>query len=321
MVSSTDFYDFFVNHQIIDRVANAETFNRSKPFCYYFAFLPLFILPMLSLFIGSLISVFKGNLKSIKGMIVICILLPLLLFSISSSKLILYILPIMPYIALAMAYFLHHLEDRKVRTHLYFACVVYFLIISTILVLSLNLIPSISYTLSLPQFILWVLLLAYLSLGLLKVKENKNKIMLLFLIFPLFILPISTNILKRFELEINSTVPVTEFIKKSQLESQQILVWNRAVNSIPFQLDKTIYSLKYKHYSLNRNTLFQPDSQWKNNLININSEEGKAQVSALIRLPSVLISADKIPEEYNWLLTSFKNRKQLGKWIVYYNNL
>jgi hypothetical protein len=113
---------------------------------------------------------------------------------------------------------------------------------------------------------------------------------------------------------------VTDFVKVNHLENQQIMIWNRAVNSIPFQLQKSIYSIKYQHYSLDRNILFQPDSTWQNNLININEKEGKDQVRKLIQSPSVLISADKIPEEYNWLIASFKKKKQMGKWIVYYNN-
>jgi 4-amino-4-deoxy-L-arabinose transferase len=319
MASSPVFYDFFVKQQVIDRVANAENLKRGQPFWYYIAFLPLFILPMLTLFISSLFSM-KVKLKPIKGMIMLCILFPLLLFSLSSSKLILYILPIMPCLAIVLAYFLYHLEEKRVKMHLIFAYTIYSLITFTIIGLFLNLLPGIYYKPAFYQFTLLGLLLIYLIFIPIKIKESKRRLLLLFLTLPVCIVPISTDIMKSFEIEINATVPVTDFVKVNHLENQQIMIWNRAVNSIPFQLQKSIYSIKYQHYSLDRNILFQPDSTWQNNLININEKEGKDQVRKLIQSPSVLISADKIPEEYNWLIASFKKKKQMGKWIVYYNN-
>jgi hypothetical protein len=84
---------------------------------------------------------------------------------------------------------------------------------------------------------------------------------------------------------------------------------------------KTVYSVKYQHYSLDRNIAFQQDSTWKNNLIDIKGREGEDQLKKLIRSPSVLVSSDKIPEEYNWLLSVFKNEHKIGKWTIYYNNL
>ncbi len=320
MATSPVFYDFFIKQQIIDRVTNAETLKRSKPFWYYIAFLPVFILPTFSLFIESFYSLNK-ELKPLKGMVMMCIIVPLLLFSLSSSKLILYILPIIPFLAIILAYFLYHLEETKVKKHLFFAYIIFGLIIIAIVSLFLNFVPAAYYKPAFYQFIFLGFLFLYLIYLHFKIKENKKKLLLLFLIMPVFIIPISTDIMKNFELEINSTVPVTDFLKREHFENQHIIVWNRALNSIAFQLQKSVYSLKYQHYSLNRNISFQPDSAWQNNLIDVNLVEGKDQVKKLIESPSVLISVDKIPEEYNWLIASFKKKKQLGKWIVYYKNL
>lgn len=320
MMNSPRFQDFFIGQQIIDRVANAGTLKRSQPFWYYLAFLPLLTLPMFSLLIGSCWSYLKSK-STLKWMIILGVLLPLLLFSLSGSKLILYILPIMPYLAIIMAYFLHHLEEDKVKGHLVFVSLVYALIVLAIVGLFLNLIPHIPYQPTVVQLILLGLLLIYIAYIAFKIKGAKKKILLLFLILPVFIIPISTDSMKKFEIEINSTVPVTDFIKNQNLENQQIIVWNRSLNSISFQLLKPIYSIKYQHYSLDRNILFQQDSTWKGSLIDINEKKGEDQLKKLIRAPSVLISSDPVPEEYNWLFAAFKKKHRIGKWTVYYNKL
>lgn len=320
MMSSPSFYDFFIGQQLIDRVANAGTLKRSQPFWYYIAFLPIFTLPMLTLLIGSFFSCLKSKSK-LKWLIVLGVLLPLLLFSLSSSKLVLYILPIMPYLAMILAYFLYYLEEDKVKAHLIFVSIVYGLIVLAVIGLFLNLIPDISYHPTAVQLILLGLLLIYIAYVAFKIKEVKKKILLLFLILPVFIIPISTDSMRKFEIEINSTVPVTDFIKSRNLENEQIIVWNRSLNSLSFQLLKPVYSIKYQHYSLDRNTAFQQDSTWKSSLIDINEKEGEAQLKKLIRSPSVLVSSDPIPQEYHWLLAAFKNKQEIGKWMIYYNNL
>lgn len=320
MMNSPRFYDFFVGQQIVDRVANAGTLKRSQPFWYYLVFLPLLTLPMFTLFMGSCLTYLKSKLK-LKWLILLGVLLPLFLFSLSSSKLVLYILPISPYFAVVTAYYLYHLEEDKVKRHLLFAFSVYALIVLALIGLFLNIIPHIPYQPTVEQLILLGLLLIYIAYLTFKVKEAKKKILLLFLILPVFIIPISTDSMKKFEIEINSTIPVTDFIKNHQLENEQIIVWNRSLNSLSFQLIKPIYSVKYQHYSLDRNISFQQDSTWKSNLIDINNKEGENQLKKLIRSPSVLVSSDKIPEEYNWLLSVFKKKHNIGKWTIYYNNL
>src|SRR5690606_25160960 len=147
-----------------------------KPFWYYIAFLPVFILPTFSLFIESFYSLNK-ELKPLKGMVMMCIIVPLLLFSLSSSKLILYILPIIPFLAIILAYFLYHLEETKVKKHLFFAYIIFGLIIIAIVSLFLNFVPAAYYKPAFYQFIFLGFLFLYLIYLHFKIKENKKKLL------------------------------------------------------------------------------------------------------------------------------------------------
>jgi 4-amino-4-deoxy-L-arabinose transferase-like glycosyltransferase len=318
LVSSAKFYNFFIIEQLINRVANAQAMKRSEPFWYYFILLPLFILPMLSLFIGSLTRYLKQKTGALKWLIAMTIIAPLLLFSISSSKLILYILPISPFIAIITAHYLYNLDPQEVKKHFTYVLCIYCLIAIAIIVLCFGLIPQIDYHGNFLQYILVLLLLLYILYVSYKLENYKQKILLLFLITPAFILPISSEVLKKMELDINSLTPISRFIKSKHMENRHIIVWNRAVNSIPFELQKEVYSIKFEHYSLFRKTQFQHDMNWKKYLIDVNQKDEIPYLNTLLASPSVFITRDKLPKEYIWLIKPYQQQKAFGEWTLYY---
>ena len=318
LLSSPEFYNFFIIEQLVNRVSNAQAMKRSEPFWYYLVLLPLFILPMCSLFIGSLIHNLKQKPGEIKWLIVMTILVPLLLFSTSSSKLILYILPISPFIAIISAHYLYKLNPLQVKRHFIYIFSIYSLITIAIIVLCFNLIPQIDYHASYQQYILVILLFLYIIYINYKLKNHKQKILLLFLVTPIFIIPFSSDVMKKMELNINSLTPISNFIKSKRMENQHIIVWNRAVNSISFELQKQVFSLKFEHYSLFRNTRFQHDLNWKKYLIDVNHKNELPYLKTLQASPSVLITRDRIPEECMWLIKPYKQKRKFGKWTLYY---
>ena len=318
LMSSPEFYQFFIIEQLVNRVANAKALRRTEPIWYYFALLPLFILPMLSLFIGSLNRYLKQKTGELKWLIVLTIIVPLLLFSMSSSKLILYILPISPFIAIVSAHYLFHLDPQKVKKHLNFIFSIYSLITIALILLCFNGLPQIDHQGSFQKYILIILLLLYITYISFKVNDHKQKIIMLFLVTPIFVIPFSAEAMKKMELHINSLTPLNNFIKSKHLENHHIIVWNRAVNSIPFELQKQVYSVKFEHYSLFRNTKFQHDLNWKKYLIDVNHNDELTYLKTLIASPSVFIARDSIPQKYRWLIESYTQQNKFGKWTLYY---
>lgn len=321
IASSPKFYDFLIGDQLINRVANADAMKRSKPFWYYLALLPVLVLPMFTLFISAIYQALRQPNKALKWFVILCILVPLLLFSASSSKLILYILPIVPFVAVLCGNHLSQLEDRKVLPHLIFSTVVYGLITLALIATFSNLLPGISYYPGAMQLFLLVLLLGYAGYIFFKIDTYAYKLLASFLIMPLFVLPISTDILAKNEAKINGTVPLGEFIIKQKLENHQVMVWNHALNSVAFNLKKPIFSIKYTDYSLFRKTQFEENNEWKKFLIDIQAPAEEEYLKKLVQSPSLLIVKNKeqIPEAYKWLTAHFKNNRIIGPWTIYYN--
>lgn len=319
MSSSSGFYNFFIGGQIVNRLAHADKLSRSKPFWYYIALLPPLILPLLGLMMNWLAQL-KNTGRNINRLGMYTILIPVVLFSCSSSKLILYILPVAPYIACCAGYLLNRIKDNRLKNIFVVNSIFYGMLILAMVILSSGGINEFPVVLNIQILTGITALAAYFIYTLTTKAGLKRKYLLQLLIIPVFILPLSTNILSQIELTINSTEPLAAFIQRN-LPKRKVLVWNRALNSISFNLQEQVYSIRYNHYSLIRNTQFEPDHHWKQQLIDVNNTEEQLYLRKLISDRSILIryKSDEIPAGMEWISQAFSARKDFGKYIIYYH--
>jgi 4-amino-4-deoxy-L-arabinose transferase len=108
------FLEYFIGEQILGRAVSAGSLNRAKPFWYYLAFAPLVALPWLP-FVGWALFRFRKNLKKQQPLILVVSLTALailLFYSVVSSKLIFYVLPMFPFVALLAGYYLPEVTDK-----------------------------------------------------------------------------------------------------------------------------------------------------------------------------------------------------------------
>lgn len=113
-LDNPSFLEYFIGEQILGRAVSASSLNRAKPFWYYLAFAPLVALPWLPFGVWALFR-FRKNLKNQQPMVLITALtalLVLLFYSVVSSKLIFYVLPMFPYVALLAGYYVTEVSDR-----------------------------------------------------------------------------------------------------------------------------------------------------------------------------------------------------------------
>jgi 4-amino-4-deoxy-L-arabinose transferase len=108
------FLEYFIGEQILGRAVSASDLNRAKPFWYYLAFAPLVALPWLPFVFWSLVRYRKGLKKRSTPVVVLGLtaLSVLLFYSVISSKLIFYILPMFPFVALLGGYFITEVSDK-----------------------------------------------------------------------------------------------------------------------------------------------------------------------------------------------------------------
>lgn len=92
-----------------------ESFAHSEPFYYYFMTLPVTLLPWTLLLVSSFFYVFKynKNISTELKFILSWFILPLILFSLFSGKLVFYLLPIYPAAAILVAYLCQEIIANK----------------------------------------------------------------------------------------------------------------------------------------------------------------------------------------------------------------
>ena len=116
IIENPEMLDYFLFNHTIERITNASSFERSEPWYYYIVFFLLLFIPWSLMFIKKIFE--KGiwkKLSSWRYLIIFWIIIPLILFSLINSKLVLYILPISPGLAILCSWFVDELKPHELK--------------------------------------------------------------------------------------------------------------------------------------------------------------------------------------------------------------
>jgi len=315
-----DYINYFLGRQTVDRFSK-NVFHRTEPFWYFIVYAPLIGLPWL-LLLPYLVYQNKSlfTKKNVYTALLAGILIPLLFFlffSISSSKRILYILPVYSLAAVLIACLWFKLNESKAKMVSY--TVIGFVFLMSVIFM---LLPFIKTGLNIPKVFGLSGLITLISVVIISKSpsvEMKSKPVLISFIFAIVLLVGSSFIMAHNQLEINASKPVTDFIIQNNLNQRDILVFDSREPSIAFGLNKSIISINNGSRDLQRETQFEEDTQWKNYLIDIRKEDERQHLKEVLKKPTVLLIYKKeIPKQYNWLLSAYPHKKQMGNWVVYY---
>ncbi len=317
MLKSPAFYHFFIDVQLGDRIFKASTLHRAKPFWYYFAFFPATTLPAFLLIPKAIRTGFKQKNQSIIQLTLFWLIIPFLFFSASSSKLVLYVLPLTPYVALAAGWLLDEIPMGKQKPCYFVFWGFYLLLLTTVAILFTGWLPHFSFK---PEgSALFFLAMGFVALIYFLIKRSKLHFALMSLILPVILVPVSTNILHQTEGKTNGMMPVTRFLNSRHLKNRKIIVWDKRLPSLSFDLQKDLYSVYYHDFSLKRHTEFQEDKTWKKNLINVNHPDELSYLEELTESPSVfIVQKGKLPQNFYSLTHKYNHLKTLGRWDIYY---
>lgn len=317
VIEDRQFLDYFLGKQTVDRFSE-NAFDRTEPFWYFLAFGPLVGLPWFLI----LIYLIKLNWKhfskrSIYSVFLITGIIVLMFFSISSSKRILYILPLYSLLAVLSAQLLAVSSERTRKKILLMVTAFLALIAIAFVVVSF-----IKIDFDIPVFLpvsgVLVLVIAFAVVRSVPVKNCDKAILLTFLTGILLLLG-SSLFFSRNELQVNASAPVTRFIIENQLNNREVLVYNTRKSSIAFGLNKSIVSLNNGDKSLARETQFETDDNWRKYLIDLRKAEEVNYLKSVLAKPTVLLVYKyPVDEKNQWLLSYYPNKKEMGKWTIYY---
>jgi 4-amino-4-deoxy-L-arabinose transferase len=316
--SNPKILDYFLNEQIADRITSGS-FNRGKPFWYYLAVLPLTILPWLWSTIKGIKDSFKKEKQKVLLLVSINILTILLFFSVASTKLILYILPIGAFISLLCGIVIASASENFLKLQRKII-----LIFSGIILLALFLLPIIDSKFNVDYTYLIIVSLIFIgSLFTISKAKIEQRPKLLAATFLLMVSTVwgSVVFFNGNEIQVNSIKPIIEHIKADEsLKSKTIVIYNYLLPSASYYMDKPIVTINNGHNTVRRDLRFQNDGSWKKYLIDVKTENGIKQLDSLSSENVILFTRRKhqLPENLEFFQKNLTNKVDFDKWIIYY---
>jgi 4-amino-4-deoxy-L-arabinose transferase len=313
---------YFINHQLIDRVA-VDNFKRGEPFYYYMLFIPLMGIPLIFLLFEKFWTQFKQfyQQKTIEFALLISIIVFFVILSISTSKLILYILPIFSILSLILAKHFYNISEKWIHAFIkiyYILFILIFLASIFIKFLPLNLNTNLYISFG------FILIIGILLIIISKNKKISNHIKLLYIsaLFIFTLIAESNLFFSHNELTINSVRPIAEFIKtQTHVRDKTIIVYDKLLPSLSFYLNQPIITVHNNIYSTKRETTFETSLKWKNYLINYPiKEERELLLKHTSKSEVFLILKANIIEPDTIKLLRYKliHSKKIGKYLIYY---
>jgi 4-amino-4-deoxy-L-arabinose transferase len=324
VLNNPDLFHYFVKHQLVDRVAS-NAFSRTQPWWYYLVTMPLLGLPAVMYFAGYLGSLVGPGRKDNRasGVLLFSLGISLLVFSLSSSKLVLYVLPLYLFIAMLSTQHLVNTTERNrkifEKISLGYACLLFSALIlicfipTSYQVPALTIIP-LAIAGSLFSFIIYFKRLISPSL--------KGPLMNAWVMVILMIaLPF---MMRKNDIKINSIKPLASFIKQhsSNPEKATVAVYDYLLPSLSFYTNNNIITIDNGNSHAKRETQFENGAGKKENgYIKINGAESVQRLSLLLKQPESFLIARKnndIPDSLSLLTQAMHHKTSFDKWVIYY---
>jgi 4-amino-4-deoxy-L-arabinose transferase-like glycosyltransferase len=311
---NSGFADYFFFHHLVDRVAHAEVFSRKEPWYYYLPVIPLVTIPWIAIFLKQTFALRTGQeVERIASRVLIWwFILPLVAFSIASSKLVLYILPLAVGFSLVAGHGATNFNKAQQLAHFILTSLVYVALILVPFVLpqikietAYIFIPGICLIIS--------IVLRFMDLHLPRV------MMISSLLFGCNLLLYSSLLFHFNNNEANTISPIANFIKQNDLNERQIVVYNELLPSLSFELDRDIVSVYAGNRTLKREVQFEQNTVWHTSLVDTTVKPGLDDLSNLLTNKSVIVTKTELPGELRAMMQGEWKKQMFGKWILYYN--
>lgn len=315
--------DYFIGRQVVARVADDQAFDRAKPNWYYPLILVTTTLPWGALWI---IGLFRQDYKlfkvvDVRQLSLYWLGLPFIIFALSSSKLMMYLLPMYPGIALISACMLSDFVPKDLRRlsqiFFYFYSGLGVLMLFGPLVARLM---GIAIEISFPMILSAAFILVMPIWAYQKFQLSRLRLGMMVLSSVLAISLYSGYFLGANEMLVGGTRPIARFIQAQGLQDQPVMVYGKLLPSLAFNLDRDIITIsdEAEARGVKRETEFQIDDRWRQYWIYPDQPDSMRYWERLVASPSVLVMRGSLPERRSQLLQRYSQIQTIGPWTVFY---
>ncbi len=311
-IQDARFFDYFVIRHTVERLT-ADVFSRNEPWWYYLAIVPALSFPWL--FVLSVRIFQLKHFKMTNGIIILMwIIPPLFFFSLSQSKLLLYVLPVYAAIAIGAIWMWFTMTNKSQKVWSRIQFVFHLIILGSMAIAPVF--SDLIYSLYI-YFFLIITATILISIKFLPIKITEKPI-LAAAIFMYGIALITPYIFMENPKRVKDTRYVAAFIEEKLPDTNHILVYNRRLPSMLFNTDFNVISLYDGRRSLDRNVWFEKDDTWKDNLKNLVLEP--KQFERLSAPGNVLLvrERDTLAPHFLEKAKVYDHKTVIDGWKIYY---
>ncbi len=307
------FIDYFLINHTIERFAT-DVFRRSEPWWFFLAVVPAASFPWGIMLLTRLFRM--KNLRRSRGILFFFWMIPpVVFFSLSQSKMLLYVLPVYAGIAIGALWAWRRLS-RMQQKRWSLVQFIYHMILLGGLAMAPLIEPEL--TLSGQAYFLLVMTAAVIvALRFTPIHRLETPILAAgVLMYGLTL--ISPYIYMENPEMVKDSRNVVAFIDRELPETENILIFNRRLASIQFHTDRNIVSLYAGNHTLNREVQFEADDSWKNNLVNL--LEDPEVFKEMVKPGNVLLIRAKyepIPP-FDKYAEPFPHITRVDRWHIYH---
>ncbi len=253
----------------------------------------------------------KVKLAKIDRVLLFTSVAVLIFFSLSHSKRILYILPLMPIFAIFTSHLLTQINqsDKFIQRFVTGYITILFIAMFT---------APISNKISMPWWIYIVLTVAVLIIF--RLKSSIKSLITASLIANFTLLGYFSVLARYNPVLVHSDAQIlTTWLKNKNLDRYNIIVYDKRLPSLSFNLNKSIISVYDKSPDLNREIQFETNNTYKRYYYNLNKKDEITRLKSFMKdNPHIIITKKGYPHKDRlWLINGMK-RVDMGKWSIYY---
>lgn len=301
--------DYFLVKHTVQRMMNPEAFGRSEPWWFFLVLAPALSLPwsVMPFCYWKDIRLFQPNHIRL---LIFWILIPLAFFSLSSSKLIPYILPMFSGLAILVGNLLHILPEDRLGRFSGLVCLFFIILALVPMVSSMVMIPwpylSLPIAIAIGTGIIWA-----------TINHFVDRMLVSGLLFYFLLLPFSSKLLAHNMNLTHDTRTVAQFLQANRLDLRPVVVYDQLLPSLAFHLNTEVITVHDQNASVRRDTEFEKDMRWKAFYLDLQDPEDKRQLQSLLDNRSVLVGRGPVPSDREWLVQGLQQHP-LGRWVIYY---
>jgi 4-amino-4-deoxy-L-arabinose transferase len=308
-----EFLDYFVFKHTLQRFST-NNFSRSQPFWFFGAVVLMGAFPWILVVLSKAKYLWKDKTNPV-FLLLVWIFIPLVFFSLSQSKLLLYILPIFPAIALTAAWIWQKMASPS---HVIWDRVLFGF--HLLVIMGLTFVPIFDPQIVLTYKFFFILIITTSILVALRFISIRpmERTLIAAVLFLAGITAASTYFMGNNPKVVNDQKNIAAFVQQQLPEKESILVYNKRLPSISFLTTKNIISLYDGAEELNRETQFEENDDWRENLINLKTDE-----DWLFRINPennvLLIKKSRRTADQEKLAGDiFSKHIEIDGWLVYY---